>query len=136
MKTKEKLVLVQNLFLIVSTVFVLCGTSAPIVFQFVSFSGHDGSFTCGAPFFNGIFIPQVVCIMILLLYMHTREYTLYVNGVSRTKLSRLLVGVLMLSGVQFSAIYYWGGFSLTESLYCMTLFVLGCVFGFLPTARG
>jgi cytochrome c biogenesis factor len=125
MKAKEKLVLVQNLFLIVSTVLVLCGTSAPIVFQFVQFNVHDASFTCGAPYYNGIFVPLVFCIMILLLYMHTREYILHLNTVSVHSLSIWIV--LTLSCVQFSAIYYWGGFSLTESLYGVNTFVLWCV---------
>jgi cytochrome c biogenesis factor len=115
MKTQEKLVHAFILFVSVSTVLVLCGTAAPIVFQLFQFNVDDVSFTCGAPFFNGIFIPQVVCIMILMVYMHIREYTFWV-----------LLWIVCLGLVQFSVIYYLAGFSLTESIYCVHIFII-CV---------
>jgi hypothetical protein len=66
MKKKEQLLLLQNTLSLILTVIVLAGTIMPIVFQF--FLNRDVS--TGAPFFNALFIPLVLCTLLMLLYLH------------------------------------------------------------------
>lgn len=63
----EQLLQLQNIFLLILTGIVLCGTAAPILFQFLT----DRDVSTGAPFFNGTIVPLVCCILLMLIFVHS-----------------------------------------------------------------
>lgn len=62
----EQILYLQNLFFSSFCIVVLCGTSAPLLFQW--FWGQDLS--TGAPFYNGTLIPLFTSVFLLLVITH------------------------------------------------------------------
>jgi cytochrome c biogenesis factor len=62
----EQILQLQNMFLCIICAVVLCGTAAPICFQWL----FTRDVSTGAPFFNGTIVPLCGGVLLLLVYVH------------------------------------------------------------------
>ena len=130
MKKKEQFLLLQNMLSLILTAVVLIGTAMPIAFQFLV--SRDVS--TGASFFNAIFIPLVLCVLVLLLYLHNlalisvwnqfsiKHYTLNYKQIESNYF--FFYTLIILAHLFF--LYYYFELSLTECVYFIICIFVYC----------
>lgn len=126
----EQILFLQNFFFCIICAVVLCGTGAPLLFQW--FSSRDVS--TGAPFYNNTLIPLFTSIFVMLVYTHYTQlkpkeiwfkkinfYSLFLKSWAR-KFIQIIIITCTISN--FFALYHFFGFSLLESTYGTLSFLL------------
>nr|YP_009047459.1 cytochrome c biogenesis factor C [Buxbaumia aphylla]AGN74250.1 cytochrome c biogenesis factor C [Buxbaumia aphylla]AHI16119.1 CcmFc [Buxbaumia aphylla] len=78
------MVQLQNFFLSLIFMVVLCGTAAPILFQWLV----SRDVPTGAPFFHGTIIPISTSLLSLLVYVHSRGFIRSIDNTERIVLVR------------------------------------------------
>nr|QIA59894.1 cytochrome c biogenesis factor C [Asterella wallichiana] len=78
------MVQLQNFLFFLIFLLVLCGTAAPILFQWLV--SRDVS--TGAPFFNGTIIPIFTSLLLVLVYIHSRGFMRSLDEAKRIVLIR------------------------------------------------
>ena len=78
------MVQLQNFFFLLMFLVVLCGTAAPILFQWLV----SRDVPTGAPFSHGTIIPIFTSLLLLLVYVHSRGFIRSMDKTERIVLVR------------------------------------------------
>nr|YP_009755783.1 heme lyase [Gonatozygon brebissonii]QIQ23061.1 heme lyase [Gonatozygon brebissonii] len=117
----EQILCLQNFFFCIISVVVLCGTSAPILFQWI----WSRDVSTGAPFYNGMLIPLFTSLLVVLVYTHYTQLKPKSGWLNQLKIFEWLkqpfsfIDIIFLccTFLNFFFFYSFFRFSLLESTY-------------------